>query len=186
MVATWCQRLSGLAARRPLLTVGLVLALALAGGGAALGLRPSGGIDTFVSSSSASYRATAGDARHFGDDAVIVLVREPLGTLVTTDLATLTRLEACLAGQEVAASPTLGADVPVTSGSPHPYGGWAGPCGRLMRTRAAQVVYGPGTFLNRAAAAVNAQVRLMLTRARDATRAAAANADTLARRRGLS
>ena len=61
MRARTFERLCGAAARRPILTVGIVLALAVGGGLLALGLRPSAGIDTFVSSSSSSYRATADD-----------------------------------------------------------------------------------------------------------------------------
>src|SRR5947209_2685772 len=64
------ERLCSAAARRPILTSGIVLALAVGGGLLALGLRPAAGVDTFVRSPSASYRATADDQRHFGDDAV--------------------------------------------------------------------------------------------------------------------
>ena len=66
------ERLEGLArvaARRPVLTVAIVLALAIAGGLLALGLKPSAGSDTFVSRSSSSFRATDDDHRHFGGDA---------------------------------------------------------------------------------------------------------------------
>ena len=120
------ERLSGAAARRPILTLGLVLALAVIGGLGALRIEPSAGPDTFVSRSSPVYRATADDERHFGDQALIVLIREPLGDLVTTrDLVTLTRLEACLAGQTVAFDSTERAIVPVTSAGRTPYGGWA-------------------------------------------------------------
>src|ERR1700744_5599618 len=102
MRARMFERLCGAAARRPILTGGIVLALAIGGGLLALGLRPSAGIDTFVGSSSPSYRATLSDERHFGDDAVIILIHEPLTDLVETkDLGTLTQLEACLAGQVV-------------------------------------------------------------------------------------
>ena len=81
-----------------------MVALALGGGLLALGLKPSAGIDTFVSASSPSYRATVDDERHFGDQAVIILIHESLPNLVETkDLATLTQLEACLAGQYVVA-----------------------------------------------------------------------------------
>src|SRR5579859_7225605 len=112
------ERLAGAAARRPVLTIGIVLALALGGGLLSLGLKPSAGTDTFVSKSSASYRATADDERHFGDDAVIVLIHEPLPDLVETkDLATLTQLEACFAGQYVVANPTLRAFTPVKVGA---------------------------------------------------------------------
>ncbi|MGH3262872.1 MAG: MMPL family transporter, partial [Trebonia sp.] len=187
MRANGFERLSRVAARRPALTLGIVLALAIAGGLLALGLRPSAGIDTFVGSSSPSYRATADEQRHFGDEAVIVLVSEPLPDLVQThDLGALTQLEACLAGQYVVASAKLHAFTPVRAGTHAPYGGWGSPCGRLMRSRATQVVYGPGTFLNRAVAAVNTEIAAMLTTARTATHRAEANAYKLAIGEGMS
>src|SRR5438552_14551600 len=105
------ERLEGLAriaARRPALTVAIVLAVAIAGGILALGLSPSAGSDTFVSRSAASFRATDDDHQHFGSDAVIILIREPMTDLVETkDLATVTFLEACLAGQYVVPSAQL-------------------------------------------------------------------------------
>jgi hydrophobe/amphiphile efflux-3 (HAE3) family protein len=181
------ERLCGAAARRPILTIGMVLALAVGGGLLALGLRPSAGIDTFVSSSSPSYRATADDQRHFGSDAVVILIRESLPNLVETkDLATLTQLEACLAGQYVTASSTLRAFTPVKPGTHAPYGGWNSPCGHLMRSHAAQVVYGPGTFLNRAVAAVNTGIRSQVANASQATKAAEAKAYQLAIGEGMS
>ncbi len=160
MRARTFERLCSAAARRPILTVGIVLALALGGGLLALGLRPSAGIDTFVGSSSASYKATADDERHFGDDAVVILIRESLPNLVETkDLGTLTQLEACLAGQYVVANSTLHAFTPVKAGTHAAYGGPDSPCGHLMKSHATQVVYGPGTFLNRAVSAVNTGIR---------------------------
>src|ERR1700761_9410487 len=178
MRARMFERLCGAAARRPILTVGIVLALALGGGLLALGLRPSVGIDTFVSKSSASYKATADDQRHFGDDAVIILVHEKLTNLVETkDLATITQLEACLGGQYVQANAKLKA---FTSVSHAPYGGWGSPCGKLMKSHAAQVVYGPGTFLNQAVAAVNNGIAGMLSSMQKATTAAESNAYQLA------
>ena len=50
-VAKRFERLAGAAARRPILTVGIVLALALGGALLSLSLKPSAGIDTFVSKS---------------------------------------------------------------------------------------------------------------------------------------
>ncbi len=187
----WLARCARAAARRvggaPVLTLGIVIALALAGGVLALGLRPSAATDTFVSSSSPTYRATAQDQRHFGDDAVIVLVREPLTTLLRPrELAVLTRLEACLAGQYVSESPTLHADIPAPAGSHAAYGGRSSPCGQLMRHRSAQVVYGPGTFLNRAVAAVNSTATSSIAAARRAGDQAASAAQRLALARGLS
>jgi uncharacterized protein len=175
------------AARRPILTVGIVLALAVGGGLAALRLRPSAGIDTFVSSSSTSYQATADDERHFGDDAVVILIREPLPKLVETkDLATLTQLEACLAGQYVVANSTLQAFTPVRAGTHAAYGGPNSPCGHLMRSHVTQVVYGPGTFLNRAVSAVNTGIRAQVTAATRATQAAEAKAYRLAIGEGMT
>ena len=181
------QWLSGAAARRPILTVAIVLALAIAGGLLALGLRPSAGIDTFVSASSPSYRATVDDERHFGDQAVIILIHESLPNLVETkDLGTLTQLEACLAGQTVVANSTLHAFTPAPAGSHTPYGGWNSPCGKLSKARATQVVYGPGTFLNRAVAAVNTQIGTMMSSVRTATKAAESQAYQLAIGKGMS
>ena len=187
MKARTFERLCGAAARRPMLTIGIVLALAVGGGLLALGLRPSAGIDTFVSSSSPSYRATADDQRRFGDDAIVILIRESLPNLVETkDLATLTQLEACLAGQYVQANSTLQAFTPVKAGTHAPYGGWDSPCGHLMKSRAAQVVYGPGTFLNRAVAAVNTGIRSQVAGATQSTKAAEAKAYQLAIGEGMS
>jgi hydrophobe/amphiphile efflux-3 (HAE3) family protein len=180
------ERLAGAAGRRPLLTLGIVLALALGGGLESLRLKPSAGIDTFVRKSSASYRATVDDERQFGDDAVIVLIREPLPDLVETkDLGTLTQLEACFAGQYVVPNQTLRAFVPSTS--PHtPYGGTNSPCGKLARYRPVKAVYGPGTFLNRAVAAVNTQIRAMLAAVTTSVRSAERSAYELALGRGMS
>jgi uncharacterized protein len=187
MRARTFERLCGAAARRPILTVGIVLALALGGGLLALGLRPSAGIDTFVSSSSASYKATADDQRHFGDDAVVILIRESLPNLVETkDLGTLTELEACLAGQYVVADSTLKAFTPVKAGTHAAYGGPNSPCGHLMKSHATQVVYGPGTFLNRAVSAVNTGIRAQIAAATRATQAAEAKAYQLAIGEGMT
>src|SRR6201996_2923312 len=175
MKARTFERLCGAAARRPMLTIGIVLALAVGGGLLALGLRPSAGIDTFVSSSSPSYRATVDDQRHFGDDAVVILIRESLPNLVETkDLGTLTELEACLAGQYVQANSTVQAFTPVTPGTHAAYGGPNSPGGHIIRSHVTQVVYGPGTFLNRAVSAVNAGIRSQITAATRATQAAEA------------
>jgi predicted RND superfamily exporter protein len=177
------ERISGVAARRPGLLVAIVLAMAIAGGTLALGLKPSAGTETFVNRSSPAFRATADDQRHFGDDAVIILVREKLTNLVATkDLATITRLEACLGGQYVQASSTLRAFTAVHHA---PYGGWSSPCGRLMKSHAAQVVYGPGTFLNQAVAAVNTGISAMLAGAKSASTSAARQAYALAIGKGM-
>ncbi len=180
------EALANAAARRPVLTLGIVLALALGGGLLALGLKPDAGSDTFVSSSSASYRATQSDYDHFGGDAVVVLIRERLTDLVETkDLATVSQLEACLAGQTLVANQSLGSFTPAPA-SAQPYGGWGSPCGKLRRARYVQVVYGPGTFLNRAVAAVNEQVQGMIASANQAVQRYAKAAYELALARHLT
>ncbi len=109
------------ATRRPGLTVAIVLMAAVAGGILALGLKPSAGSDTFVGRSSSSYRATQDDHEHFGGDAVVILIKEPLPDLVETkDLATVTELEACLAGKVVIPSSQLQSFVPAQPGPSRP------------------------------------------------------------------
>jgi uncharacterized protein len=182
----WFEGLAGGAARRPLLTLGVVIALALIGVVLALGMQPSAGADTFVSNSTASARATADDHRHFGGDPVVILVREPLTDLIETkDLATISQLEACLAGRTILASANLGAFVTAPA-TQRPYGGWGSPCGRIRKSGDIQVVYGPGTFLNRAVTAVNQQVQQLYAAANKAVRSAAQAAYNLARARHLS
>ena len=149
------ERVARAAAARPVAVLAALVVLALGGGALALGLQPSTGIDTFVSSSSAAYRATQDWHRHFGDDSIIILVREPLTDLVETkDLANLTFLEACLAGQEDVADSQLQAFRPVPAAQAVPYGGRSSPCGKLMAAHYVKVVYGPATFLNQAVIAV--------------------------------
>src|SRR5581483_9688638 len=152
------ERLALAAAGRPAVTLGIVLALALGGGALALRLTPNTATDTFVSRSTPSYQASLDDERHFGGDPVVILIREPLTDLVETkDLAIVSELEACLAGQVLVPNQQLQAFTPAPAGAQKPYGGPNSPCGKLAKTRPAQVVYGPGTFLNRALAPVNQQ-----------------------------
>jgi uncharacterized protein len=178
------QRLAGGAARRPAVTTGIVLALAIAGGVLALGLRPSAGIDTFVSGSSPAYRATVTQQRLFGANGVQVLVTAPVTRLLEpAQLQRLTELEACLGGRYDAYDAKLASYRPVS----HPaYGGPHSPCGELMRTGPVKVVYGPATFLNRAVGAFNTDLQSELRAARKTDAAVAARAHQLALARGLS
>lgn len=149
------ERLARRAAARPLGALLVVLALALAGGALALGLKPSVGTDALVGRGSDSGRATNAYRRAFGEDAIVVLVREPLTDLVDTeDLGRLIRLEGCLAGK-------------VPAGA-RPYGRRGGPCWKLAALKAVKVVYGPGTFLLEAANEINAQVGARLRAGRHA------------------
>jgi predicted RND superfamily exporter protein len=184
------RRLEGfvrVAAGRPGRTVAVVLTLAVAGTLLSLSLRPSAGSDTFVSRSTPSFQATDQDHRQFGGDAVVILIREPLTDLVETkDLATITFLEACLAGQYVVPSAQLYSFQPAPPGAHAPYGGYGSPCGKLMKAKPVQVVYGPGTFLNRAVAAVNLQVRALLSSTQQQIQSAGEAARQVALGQGLS
>ncbi|MBV8948619.1 MAG: MMPL family transporter [Solirubrobacterales bacterium] len=169
------------------MTLVIVLALALGGAALALRLQPDTGSDTFVSRSSSSFQATVDDQRHFGGDPVVILIREPLRDLVETkDLGTVSQLEACLAGQVVVPNQQLQAFTPAPPGAQAPYGGPNSPCGKLMKARPAQVVYGPATFLNRAVAAVNEQVVALERAAQQAVTNARQNAYRLALAEHLS
>ncbi|MBV9193700.1 MAG: MMPL family transporter [Solirubrobacterales bacterium] len=180
------ERIVAVSLRRPAVVLAVIVALAVAGAVLSLHLAPSAASSTFVSSSSASYRATADDQRHFGADPVVILIRESLPNLVETkDLATVSQLEACLAGQTLVASQSLGSFTPASATAAQPYGGRSSPCGHLMRAKPVQVVYGPGTFLNRAVAAVNTEVQAMMSSARQAVQTAGADAYRLGLGRGL-
>jgi hydrophobe/amphiphile efflux-3 (HAE3) family protein len=180
------ERVLGAVARRPAAAVLIVVTLAIGGGVLALGLKPSAGADTFVSRSSPTFQADREDHRYFGQDAVIVLVREPLTDLVqTSDLAQISALEACLSGHVLVKNESLKAFTTAGPGAT-PYGGWSSPCGRLMKARAVQVVYGPGTFLNQAVVAIGARVTQMVSAAGQAVAGAGQAAYQLALGRGLS
>ncbi len=187
MMGRVLERLARAAASRPAVTLGIVLALALGGGALALRLQPNTSSDTFVNSSSPEYKASLDDNTHFGGDPVVILIREPLPDLVETkDLATVSQLEACLAGQVVVANQQLQAFTPAPAGSPTPYGGWGSPCGKLMKAQPAQVVYGPGTFLNRAVAAVNTEITQIEAGAQQTVQTAKTSAYQLALAKHLS
>jgi hypothetical protein len=181
------ERLVRAAAARPAVTLGIVLALALVGGALALRLTPNTSTDTFVNRSTPSYQASLDDERHFGGDPVVILIREPLTDLVETkDLGIVSELEACLAGQVLVPNQQLQAFTPAAAGTRTPYGGVNSPCGKLAKAQPAQVVYGPGTFLNRAVAAVNQQVLALEGGATQAVSSARAAAYKLALAKGMS
>ena len=135
----------GRAARRPLVVGLLVGLLALAGGVLALvKLQPSAATDTLVGRGTESFTATERLHQHFGDDAVYVLIRQPLTeTVLTSDLLRVLALEGCLSGN----APKGQA----------PRGGKNGPCAQLAKTKPVKVVFGPGTFLNEAVGQIQDQ-----------------------------
>jgi len=128
--------LAGSAARRPRLVVALASVLAVAGAACALSLHPTAAANTFVSSSSAEYRATQGFYRSFGEEPVEVLVKGSLQKLVlSSDITRLVGLEGCLSGNLPPSA--LAAE-----------GGASGPCAQIARARTVKVVLGHGTFIN--------------------------------------
>ncbi len=163
------MRLSGLlravmgaAARRPLL-VGLAVGLlAVAGGILALRLQPTAATDTLVGRGSPSFAATERLHQRFGDEAVYVLVREPVTQVtLTSDILRVQGLEGCISGN-------------VPKGQVPP-GGKDGPCAQLAAMKPAKVVFGPGTFLNEAIGQIQDQFNAESTaRAAQAKRAAVA------------
>ena len=165
------ERIARAAAGRPVVTLLAVVALALGGGLLALGLQPSTTADSFASRSSDSGRATADFHRDFGDDAVLILVRQKVSQLVLTeDLKRVIQLEGCLGGN-------------VPSGA-EPYGGASSACAKLAALKPVRVVYGPGTFLNEAANALQNAIAAELEKADARVRAARAAAVRDAKARG--
>ena len=127
------ERIVRAVARRPLVPLVAVAVVAIAGALFALRLEPTSGTDSLVSQGSDTFEQTERFKRDFGDDAVIVLVKGDLQrTLLTTDLQKLIQLEGCLSG-----------NVPRQGLRNLPE-----PCRELARLEPAQVVIGPGTFVN--------------------------------------
>jgi uncharacterized protein len=99
--------------------------------------------DTLVDSDTASYRATQGVRRDFGEEPVVILAEGDLQRLVlTANLGRLLRLEGCLSGK-----------VP-KGAKPIP-----GPCAELAAQDPVRSVIGPATFLNEVVIQVERQLR---------------------------
>ena len=124
----------------------VAVVLGLAGAGLALRLHPTAATSTFVSSSSADYRATQSFYRSFGEEPIAVVVEGSLQQLLlSSDLERVIGLEGCLSGNVPASG--LAAE-----------GGSDGPCGQLARAKTVKVVFGPGTFINEAAGRIDEQL----------------------------
>ncbi|MGI8559783.1 MAG: MMPL family transporter, partial [Solirubrobacteraceae bacterium] len=161
------------AARHPRVTLAAAVLLALVAGAFALTLRATTATDTLVSRSSAAFQATQSYHRQFGDDAVVVLVQEPLSTLLLgKDIDPLVGLEGCLSGNV----PAGGA----------PAGGARGPCAQIAAEHATHLVFGPGTFLNSAAHQITSQLTAQAQQAQSKAQRDAASAYQLALARGRS
>ena len=146
MIARLLSRLAAAAARRPRLVLAGAAVLAVAAVALALRLPASAATDTFVSSSSAQYKATERYYRNFGEEPVVVLVKGNLQELLlSSDIERLLGLEECLSGK-------LAGAALADAGGPH------GPCAALARAGTVKVVLGPGTFLNEAARQIDQEL----------------------------
>ncbi|HVP03138.1 MAG TPA: MMPL family transporter [Solirubrobacteraceae bacterium] len=169
MLSRLLGRLMALGARRPVVVAATVLVLAATGAVLALRMQPSADTGTLVGRSTTGYAATQVLHRRFGDDAIYVLIGEPVSRVVlTSDLDQVLGLEGCLSGNVPAAQT--------------PPGGPAGPCARLAATKPAKVVFGPGTFLNEAVGQISDE----FTAAQAAERAQARRAGDAAYRLALA
>src|SRR5919197_6482302 len=156
-------RLVRFVARRPIPVLAAVGLLSVLAAVYALRLQPSASTDTLVNRSSASFKATERFKRSFGDDAVVVLIKGDLErTLLTSDLATVVKLEGCLSGN-VPAKSTLD-----SSGKVVAIGRDRLPpeCTGLADSKPVKVVYGPGTFINTAAERINQGILAQSSQAR--------------------
>ncbi len=160
-----------------LLAVG---ALALGGAALALRLEPSAATDTLVNRSSRTFEDTERFKRDFGDEAVVVLVKGDLRrTVLTDDLGRLLRLEGCLSGNV----PASQLPRQLALNRQNPAAGLPPVCRQIAEMKPAKVVYGPGTFVNTAAARIGDEfARRQQATAREADRAAAAARRASARR----
>lgn len=173
MLTRFLGAVMSLAARRPAVVGGAVLALALLGGFGALGLKPTSADDTFISRGTETYKASAAYHERFGEDAVYVLINEPVTKLVlTSDLQRAIGLEGCLSGN---------APQGIT-----PPGGFKGPCGRLAKTKPARVVFGPGTFINTSVNQIQEQFGKQQAAAAAQAKSASEAARKIAQSRGYS
>lgn len=146
----------------------LVLALAVFG---LTQLGTSAAVRTVVGTGSPAYQAERQAAERFGDETILVLVRQSAGDIaLTEDLKTLARFEQCLAG-------TIPEDEAVPGGSD-------GPCAALADARPAEVVYGPGTFATTGIDAINATVNASVSEFLQKRNSARPDAEAAAKKAG--
>ncbi len=122
----------------------VLIACAVIAIAAALGatrLTTDAGTDTLVDSNTSSFKASERVRQLFGDDPVVILVRDDLNNLLqTSNLGRLLRLEGCLAAN------------PPKKVKPLP-----GACTELAELHPVKLVTGPATFLNQAVIGIQDQ-----------------------------
>ncbi len=168
-VATAAARL---ARRHPVPVIVAAALLALVCAVLAVQLQPRTGIESLVGSSSRTYEKTREHAREFGADPVILLVRGDLPRIMLSpDVAQLAGLEGCISGN----IPEKELKNPLTPKV----------CKLFARKKYAEVVYGPGTFVNTAAVSLRGEIDDQLAKAKRAARKAKEAALKVAQAKGL-
>jgi uncharacterized protein len=171
------ERVAGVTVRWPWLVIVPIVALTAAGIFAATRLDTSAGTDTLVGKGSSEFKATQDFHEKFGDEPVIVLVKEDLRKLVLTkDLEPLFELEECFAG-----GTQLAQVLPHKTKQPLPP-----VCDQIARLRPSHSVFGPATFLYLSVAGIQQALQGQIGGAAQRARAAADQARKAAARRGAS
>jgi predicted RND superfamily exporter protein len=171
------ERVAGMVVRWPWLAIAPIVLLTGAGIFAATQLKTNAGTDTLVGKGTAEYRATQDFHQDFGDEPVIVLVRENVRKLVLTkDLRSLFELETCLAG-----GTQLSSSLPHRSKQPLP-----AVCDQIANLRPGHAVFGPATFLYLSVAGINQALQGQIGSATQSAQAAAQAAQQSAARQGQS
>jgi uncharacterized protein len=171
------ERVAAVAVRRPWVLIAPIVALTGAGIFAATRLDTSAGTDTLVSKGSSEFKATQGFHQDFGDEPVIVLVKEDLRKLVLTrDLEPLFELEECFAG-----GTQLAQSLPHRKKQPLPP-----VCDEIAKLHPSHSVFGPGTFLYLSVAGIQQALQGQIGGAAQTARAAGQRAAKAAAKRGAS
>jgi predicted RND superfamily exporter protein len=171
------ERVAGVAVRWPWLVILPIVALTGAGIFAATQLDTNAGTDTLVSKGSSEFKATQDFHEKFGDEPVIVLVKEDLRRLVLTkDLEPLFELEECFAG-----GTQLAEALPKKKQQPLPP-----VCDRIAQLHPSHSVFGPATFLYLSVAGIQQALQGQIGGATQQARAAGAQAQRAAAKRGAS
>ena len=171
------ERVAGIAVRWPWLVILPIVALTGAGIFAATRLDTNAGTDTLVSKGSSEFKATEDFHEKFGDEPVIVLVKEDLRKLVLTkDLEPLFELEECFAG-----GTQLAQALPKKKQQPLPP-----VCDRIAQLSPSHSVFGPATFLYLSVAGIQQALQGQIGGATQQARTAADQARRAAAKRGAS
>jgi hydrophobe/amphiphile efflux-3 (HAE3) family protein len=171
------ERIAGVVVRWPWLVIVPLVLLTGAGIFAATQLKTSAGTDTLVDEGTPEFQATQDFHQDFGDEPVIVLVRENVRKLVLTrDLRSLFELETCLAG-----GTQLASSLPHRSTQPLPP-----VCDQIANLRPGHAVFGPATFLYLSVAGIQQALQGQIGSATQSAQAAAQAAHQAAAKQGKS